>query len=162
MGCFAFSSIRYPVKHVYVCNPAEKEYVQIEWPKGGDRDQKLASAFDPFCHPVDELSNLKIVSVSKEEYRRFLFQVYSSKTKEWRVLGIFQCDYDCDRLRCGLSQVVFVAGVVRVGETFLLPLMWKQSRSTLLSYLFGGGGDIHLRAFMKFPLGSLKTVFILF
>ncbi|KAF9619434.1 hypothetical protein IFM89_007009 [Coptis chinensis] len=97
-------------KLIYVCNPIKKEYVQIEWPKGTVLHQDFALAFDPFCYPVDELSNFKLACVCKETLLTILLQVYSSKTKEWSKLELRVCgdNYNC----VPDGQVVFASGML--------------------------------------------------
>ncbi|KAL5712778.1 hypothetical protein ACHQM5_014915 [Ranunculus cassubicifolius] len=124
------------VKFVYVCNPATKKFVQIEWPKGTNRHLTFGLAFDPSCTPVDDLPNFKLVCVSNEDTSHFLFQVYSSKTTEWRTLKT--CKYS--QSWCGMphDQVVFASGV----------LYWIVQGSGILAFHV----ETELSYFISFPV----------
>ncbi|KAF9619433.1 hypothetical protein IFM89_007008 [Coptis chinensis] len=96
-------------KLIYVCNPAKKEYVQIEWPKGSDNHQDFALAFDPYHCLGDGLLDFKLVCICKEYLYTFSFQVYSSKTKQWRILDNCNCSIHYSLPN---GQVIFASGVL--------------------------------------------------
>lgn len=79
-----------PSPVIYVCNPINKNWVSIKW-SGPLKMNSIALTFEPSEISVSEaLTNFKLVSVSKNEAETetqedyFIFQVFLSKTGQWR------------------------------------------------------------------------------
>lgn len=75
---------------IYVCNPIKKNWISIKCSSPSKRNS-IALTFEPSKISVGEaLTNFKLVSVSKNEAEDktqedyFIFQVYLSKTGQWR------------------------------------------------------------------------------
>ncbi|PIA40244.1 hypothetical protein AQUCO_02500145v1 [Aquilegia coerulea] len=115
----------------YVCNPATKEFVRVQWPRDSDYDQYFGFAFDQ-----DGMENFKLISVKMVDFLCYMFQVYSSKTKEWKKLDArnYKSDY---RGYNGVrdSRVVFANGVVywmTFGDVILAFDVEKEQSSLII------------------------------
>lgn len=100
----SYNGRKIPDSFVYICNPATKECVQINRPKGSEHFEHFAIASTPLGNHMHDYSDFKLVCVSKECPLGFLFQIYSSKTKEWRKLDIYPSGNESGSL-CGAKVV---------------------------------------------------------
>ncbi|KAF5730388.1 F-box protein [Tripterygium wilfordii] len=82
-SCYPFEDPK-----VYVCNPLNKQWIEIEWPKP-DKACGIALAFDPFRDLKELSTNFKLVRVEQlandMEELYFSFEIYSSKTRTWKL-----------------------------------------------------------------------------
>ncbi|XP_021669179.2 F-box protein At5g49610-like isoform X2 [Hevea brasiliensis] len=82
-SCFPFEQ-----PAIFVCNPLNKEWIKLDWAEP-DKEKSIALAFDPFQDFSDNSANFKLVSVSQSETEQeefyFSFEIYSSKTRSWKL-----------------------------------------------------------------------------
>lgn len=82
-SCFPFEQ-----PTLFVCNPLNKEWIKLDWAEP-DKEKNIALAFDPFHDFSDNSTNFKLVRISQSENEQeelyFSFDIYSSKTKRWKL-----------------------------------------------------------------------------
>ncbi|KAJ1400388.1 F-box-like domain superfamily [Sesbania bispinosa] len=98
---------------IYVCNPSNKEWIQLKWP-AHDRRESIALAFDfePSKDSIDISYKFKLVRVKQvenmEEELFFTFELYSSETRTWRKSNeICQCHSNLIK-----NKGIYIGGVL--------------------------------------------------
>lgn len=78
--------------YIYVCNPVNKEWVTFRCDSPVNRLNTFALAFDPVQDFIHNSTHFKVVRVhqttvaDEDEQPCYLFEIYYSKTREWRVI----------------------------------------------------------------------------
>lgn len=78
--------------HIYVCNPLNKEWVTFRCRLPVNRLNSFALAFDPVQDLLETSTHFKVVRVDQttvddeDEQPCYLFEIYSSRTRQWRVI----------------------------------------------------------------------------
>nr|XP_012570867.1 uncharacterized protein LOC105852025 [Cicer arietinum] len=72
---------------LYLCNPCNRDWIQLDWPPQCDITDSIALAFDFECEFELSKFKFKLVRVKRNEEDEsfsFTFDLYSLATKDWR------------------------------------------------------------------------------